>query len=79
MFDTRNHHRLALIDVDPAPVGIAISPDARRVYVASTAGDRIDVIDMRTRRRLGGFRTGREPDGMAWTWEILVRPDLGVR
>ncbi|MFN2431271.1 MAG: hypothetical protein ABR599_00355 [Gemmatimonadota bacterium] len=48
------------------PVGILMSPDGSRAFVAATEADRVTVVDVAARRVVGGFRPGNEPDGMAW-------------
>lgn len=50
----------------PVPVGIVISPDGARAYVALTNADRIAEVDLKTRRVSRWLTAGREPDGMAW-------------
>jgi YVTN family beta-propeller protein len=47
------------------PVGIAVSTDGRRAFVAITGGDRIAVVDTNTWTVTGYWETGDEPDGMA--------------
>jgi YVTN family beta-propeller protein len=47
------------------PVGIAVSADGRRAFVAITGGDRIAVVDTKTWTVTGYWEAGDEPDGMA--------------
>jgi YVTN family beta-propeller protein len=50
----------------PVPVGVLVSPDGRRAYVANTNADVVSVIDLETLELDGRLRAGREPDGMAY-------------
>ena len=49
----------------PVPVGILISPDGKRAWVASTNADVVSVIDLVTLTVVGRLTAGREPDGLA--------------
>lgn len=50
----------------PVPVGILISPDGRRAFVANTQTDMVTVLDLERWKVERRIRTRREPDGMAW-------------
>lgn len=50
----------------PVPVGIQLSSDGTRAYIAATQSDAVVIIDATTLEVLGLIRAGREPDGMAW-------------
>jgi YVTN family beta-propeller protein len=54
------------VPVGAVPIGIQMSPDGRRAFVANTNDDRITVVDVAARRVVTTFGTGSEPDGMAW-------------
>ncbi len=49
----------------PVPVGLLISPDGRRAWVASTNADIVSVIDLDNLSVVGRLTAGREPDGLA--------------
>ena len=49
-----------------APVGIQMTPDGKRAFVANTNDNLVTVIDIPARKVAGTFTTGNEPDGMAW-------------
>jgi DNA-binding beta-propeller fold protein YncE len=49
----------------PVPVGIVISPDGARAYVAHTAADAVAVFALSDGKVGAVLRAGREPDGMA--------------
>ena len=46
------------------PVGVVVSADGRRAFVAITGGDRIAVLDTKTWSVTGFWEAGDEPDGM---------------
>ncbi len=48
------------------PIGVLVSPDGRRAFVANANADLVTVVDLRERRVVGYLPTGREPDGLAW-------------
>ena len=48
------------------PIGVLVSPDSRRAYVANANADLVTVVDLRERRVVGYLTTGREPDGLGW-------------
>jgi DNA-binding beta-propeller fold protein YncE len=50
----------------PVPIGIVVSPDGARAYVALANADRIAEVDLQTRAVARWLKAGREPDGMAW-------------
>jgi len=49
------------------PIGIVVSGDGRRAYVAHSNSDVISVVDLARWEKLDERRAGKEPDGMAWT------------
>ncbi|MCC6408401.1 MAG: beta-propeller fold lactonase family protein [Planctomycetes bacterium] len=51
----------------PVPVGILITPDSKRAFVANTNADVITVLDLEKRAIATRFRAGREPDGLGWS------------
>lgn len=50
----------------PVPVGLVISPDGTRAYVAATQADVVVVVDSATLEVVDLIKAGKEPDGMAW-------------
>jgi YVTN family beta-propeller protein len=54
------------------PVGIVVSPDGTRAFVAHTSADAIAVFDLVSGKAADVLRAGREPDGMAFS-PVLVR------
>ena len=48
------------------PIGMIFAPDGNHLYVSCAGADRIAVIDIRLRRVVQVFETGKEPDGIGW-------------
>jgi YVTN family beta-propeller protein len=44
---------------------VAVSPDARRAYTADIASATVTIVDLAAGRRLGSFRLGGAPEGIA--------------
>ncbi len=53
----------------PVPVGLVISPDDKIAWVAATQSDVVVVVEVETLEVIDLIRTGKEPDGMAYTSE----------
>jgi YVTN family beta-propeller protein len=53
----------------PAPVGVLITPDGKRAFVAATHADVIVVLDLENFRVLDAWAAGKEPDGLAGRFE----------
>jgi len=51
----------------PVPVGLVISPDDKFAWVAATQSDVVVVVEVETLEVVDLIRTGKEPDGMAYT------------
>jgi YVTN family beta-propeller protein len=50
----------------PVPVGLVISPDGKRAFVAATQADVVVVVDPSSLDVIDLIKAGEEPDGMAW-------------
>ena len=50
-----------------APIGIQISPDGKRAYIAHAGAGVIQVLDIEKWQVIGELRAGSEPDGMGWS------------
>jgi YVTN family beta-propeller protein len=61
----RAEGRLLDFGKSSVPIGIAISPDGKRAFVAHANADAISVIDLQTFTAAGTLKAGKEPDGMA--------------
>lgn len=71
VFNSTTNARLDSIVVDPAPNGLALSPDASVLYVSSTTSGRITVISASTNTVVNAFTVGGtlqdleiSPDGL---------------
>jgi YVTN family beta-propeller protein len=53
----------------PAPVGVLITPDGKRAFVAATHADVVVVVDLESFRVLDAWAAGKEPDGLAGRFE----------
>jgi YVTN family beta-propeller protein len=53
----------------PAPVGVLITPDGKRAFVAATHADVIVRIDLENLRVDDAFAAGKEPDGLTGRFE----------
>ncbi len=60
------------------PIGIEISPDGRRVWIAHAAADTVQELQAGTWRQLRLLKTGDEPDAMAYS-PLRVAGVEGVR
>ena len=49
----------------PAPVGLLISPDGKRAWVASTNADVVSEISLESMAMVRRLTAGKEPDGLA--------------
>src|SRR5438309_3047858 len=49
----------------PRPRGMALSPDARLLYVAASNANRIEAWDTRSRRLVHTFNSGTDPERFA--------------
>lgn len=49
------------------PVGLLISRDGARAWVANTNADLVTVLDLESLEVAGRIKTGRQPDGLGWT------------
>lgn len=53
----------------PVPVGILITPDGKRAFVANTNADLVTVLDLEKLAVSGRLKAGRQPDGLGWAPE----------
>jgi len=68
-----NRYFVEEFEGSPIPIGVVIGPDNRTAFVANTAADVVAVVDIISLQVLDFYRTGAEPDGIAWT---PVRPEM---
>jgi YVTN family beta-propeller protein len=62
---TRDGSVLKVLPDIPTPRGVAVAPDARRVFVTSSPS-KLVIIDSESLSELARVTTGRAPDGVAW-------------
>ena len=66
--DTRTREIVGVTELEGAegkPVGVVVSPDGRRVYVANGGAGRLSVVDAATLDVVGSIPVGRRPWGVA--------------
>ena len=51
----------------PVPIGILITPDGRRAYIANTNVDLVTVLDLEAWAVTDRITTGKQPDGLGFT------------
>jgi YVTN family beta-propeller protein len=57
--------RLIEFGTSPVPIGIVVTPDGSRAFVANTTADIVSVLDLGTLEVVDRYVAGKEPDGMA--------------
>ncbi len=69
--DTARHEVTQTIDLGPGakPVGIVVSPDGARIWVANGSADAVVAIDAGTRRPQATIPVGKRP------WGLGLAPD----
>src|SRR4029079_15373903 len=70
--DARRHRVLSRVRIgtgEEKPVGVAVAPDARWVYVALGGGHALVKLDATTLREIGRVQIGRRP------WGVALSPD----
>jgi YVTN family beta-propeller protein len=66
VIDTATHDVTTTVDVGLDPVGVAVSPDGRRVFVTNHAGT-VSVIDASTNTVVDTITVGTDPFGVAFS------------
>lgn len=51
----------------PVPVGILITPDGSRAYIANTQADIVTVLDLKSWKVIDRLTAGTEPDGLGYS------------
>jgi len=65
VIDTTTDTVIATVPVGKDPLGVAVSPDGRRVYVANYLDNTVSVIDTATNTVKATLNVGRSPNGVA--------------
>ena len=55
------------------PIGILVTPDSKRAYVAHANADVVSVVDLEKWKVTGSVRGGKEPDGLGFS-KLDVEP-----
>jgi YVTN family beta-propeller protein len=58
-------NQTTVIDVDDGPMGVAVTPDGSRVYVANSDDDTVSIIDTQTETVIDTLNVGDAPWGVA--------------
>lgn len=71
LVDTESHEVIDTIDLggDAKPVGMALSPEGSRLYVANGHSGTVAIVDTETLRQQGWIRVGKRP------WNVALSPD----
>ncbi|MFN3597322.1 MAG: YncE family protein [Rubricoccaceae bacterium] len=62
---TSDRYFAGAFEGSPIPIGIAVSSDGRRAFVANSNADVVVVLDLDALQPVARFTTGRQPDGIA--------------
>ncbi len=67
IFDVATRAQLAAVAMPPGaqPVGVALSADSRRAYIACQGNSSVQIVDLDSGRITGTLPTGAGPDGIA--------------
>jgi YVTN family beta-propeller protein len=61
------------------PIGVLITPDGTRAFVAAANADVVTVLDLEKLAVVGSFVTGKQPDGLGWSPHVRpATPDPAV-
>ncbi len=63
--DTATNTVIATIPVGNSPVGVAVDPAGRRVYVANSSDNNVSVINIKTKKVRRTIPVGTDPEGIA--------------
>jgi len=73
LFDPVKNEKIQDISLGPAgeikPMGLALSPDAKTLYVSTGRGHKVFAVDTTTNQVTASFEVGQRP------WGIAVSPD----
>jgi YVTN family beta-propeller protein len=66
VMDVKARKLMQKIQVGEVPLGIQITPDGQRAYVACAQSAQVAIIDLAKLTQIGTIDVGSGPDGMAW-------------
>lgn len=67
VIDTSSNTVVATVAVEDSPVGVAVTPDGTRVYVANSQSSAVSVVDTSTNSVVATVKVGNGPSGIAIT------------
>ena len=67
VIDTSSNTVVATVGVEDSPVGVAVTPDGTRVYVANSQSSSVSVVDTSTNSVVATVKVGNGPSGIAIT------------
>jgi YVTN family beta-propeller protein len=62
------------IQVAQAPIGMVVTPDSRRAFVACQGGGKVFAIDLEKLAITGNIDAGAAPDGVCWAEPRTPKP-----
>jgi YVTN family beta-propeller protein len=65
VLDVRQKKVLGSVEVGSSPVGVVVTPDNKKAYVAVYGENDVAVIDLKTLKVIKRIPTGLAPDGIA--------------
>ena len=66
MLDAATRKEIKRLTVGGIPVGILITPDGNRAFIAAMEANKVPVIDLEKLALAETIAPGQGPDGMAW-------------
>lgn len=66
VYDAATKQEIKRIKVAGAPVGFALSPDEKRVFVSLVGAAKAALVDLETGSVVGSVAVGIAPDGIVW-------------
>jgi YVTN family beta-propeller protein len=66
IIDAATHKEVKQLNLGGGSAGILIDPDGSRAFVASSGGNKVAIVDLKTFSVTGEISPLGQPDGMAW-------------
>lgn len=71
--DTSDRLFKNLFGKSPVPIGLLVHPNGTQAYVATTNADSVLILDLQSGKVSGRLPTGKQPDGLAYTPQVLPK------